>query len=339
MPAGSNPVAPYPAYPIPADEEQRLRDLERHGVIGMASDEHFDRIVELASSIFQTPMSLISLVEKDRQWFLTRKGLDASETPRTMAFCAHAIANDGVLVVPDALADERFRTNPLVLDEPHVRFYAGAPLRSPDGHNLGTLCVIDQQPRQPSSEQIHQLQLLSELVMREIELRRIALLCPITGLPLRHTFLAIANREFQRARQEGQSLSLLCFDIDNLRQVNSRWGHPAGDKLLLDLVTLSRSYLREVDFAARLGDGEFALLLVGMDHEQAMGLAEHLRQAVATLPGVYSHTDFQLHISGGLTSLGFADHSFADLMQRAAKALELAKSNGRNQIASLLLGL
>ncbi len=332
-------MAPYPAYPIPADEEQRLRDLERHGVIGMASDEHFDRIVELASSIFQVPMSLISLVEKDRQWFLTHKGLDASETPRTMAFCAHAIANDGVLVVPDALADERFSTNPLVIDEPHIRFYAGAPLRSPVGHNLGTLCVIDQQPRQPSSEQIHQLQLLSELVMREIELRRIALLCPITGLPLRHTFLAIGNREFRRARQEGQSLSLLCFDIDNLRQVNSRWGHPAGDKLLVDLVTLSRSYLREVDFAARLGDGEFALLLVGMDHEQAMGLADNLRQAVAALPGVYSHTDFHLHISGGLTSLGSADHSFADLMQRAAKALELAKSNGRNQIASLVLGL
>ena len=331
-------MAPYPAYPIPADEEQRLRDLERHGVIGLASDEHFDRIVELASSIFQAPMSLISLVERDRQWFLTRKGLEASETPRTMAFCAHAIAASGVLVVPDARADERFSTNPLVIDEPYVRFYAGAPLRSPDGHNLGTLCVIDQQPRQPSSEQIHQLQLLSELVMREIELRRIAMLCPITGLPLRQTFLAIGNREYKRARLEGQPLSLLCFDIDNLRQVNSRWGHPAGDKLLLDLVNLSRTYLREVDFAARLGDGEFALLLVGMDHDQAMALADHLRQAVAAIPGMYSHTDFKLHISGGLTSLGQADHSFADLMQRGSRALELAKSNGRNQIASLLHG-
>ena len=331
-------MAPYPAYPLPADEEQRLRDLERHGVIGMATDKNFDRIVELASSIFQVPMSLISLVEKDRQWFLTRKGLDATETPRTMAFCAHAIAADGVLVVPDAQADERFCTNPLVTSEPHIRFYAGAPLRSPDGHNLGTLCVIDQQPRQPSGEQIHQLQLLSELVMREIELRRIATLCPITGLPTRHTFLAIGNREYGRAQQEGQTLSLLCFDIDNLRQVNSRWGHPAGDKLLVDLVNLSRNFLREEDFAARLGDGEFALLLVGMGHDQAMGLADQLRLAVAAIPGPFSHTDFRLHISGGLTSLGAADHSFSDLMQRAAKALELAKSNGRNQIASLSIG-
>jgi diguanylate cyclase (GGDEF)-like protein len=332
-------LAPYPAYPIPADEDQRLRDLERHGVVGIASDEHFDRIVELASSIFQVPISLISLVEKDRQWFLTHKGLEATETPRTMAFCAHAIAANAVLVVPDALVDERFRTNPLVIDPPHIRFYAGAPLQSPAGHNLGTLCVIDQQPRQPSPLQIHQLQLLSELVMREIELRRIAMLCPITGLPTRQTFLAIGEREYNRARQEEHPLSLLCFDIDNLRHVNSRWGHQAGDQLLLDLVTLSRTYLREVDFAARLGDGEFALLLVGMDHNQAMGLAERLRQAVTTMPGVYSHTDFQLHISGGLTSLGGADDSFADLIQRAAQALELAKSNGRNQIASLFHGL
>jgi diguanylate cyclase (GGDEF)-like protein len=329
------PVAPYPAYPIPVDEEQRLRDLERHGVIGTASDAHFDRLVELASSIFQVPMSLISLVEKDRQWYLTRKGLDASETPRTMAFCAHAIAEDGVLVVPDARADERFSTNPLVTNEPHIRFYAGAPLSSPNGHNLGTLCVIDQQPRQPSAEQIHQLQLLSELVMREIELRRIAMLCPITGLPKRQTFLAIGNREYRRARQHGYPLSLLTFDIDNLRQVNNRWGHSAGDKLLGDLVAKSRSFLREQDFAARLGDGEFALLLVNMAHGPAMGLAEQLRQAVVAIPGVHSHSDFQLHISGGLTSLGPADNSFDDLMQRAAKALELAKSNGRNQIASL----
>jgi len=105
--------------------------------------------------------------------------------------------------------------------------------------------------------------------------------------------------------------------------------------LLGDLVAKSRSFLREQDFAARLGDGEFALLLVDMAHGPAMGLAEQLRQAVAAIPGVHSHSDFQLHISGGLTSLGPADNSFDDLMQRAAKALELAKSNGRNQIASL----
>ena len=328
----------YPVFPIPVDEEQRLRDLERHGVISDVCDEHFERLVELASSIFQVPIALISLVEADRQWFLCRKGIEATSTPRDQAFCAHAIASDEVLVVPDALEDERFATNPLVASAPHIRFYAGAPLRSPAGHNLGTICVIDRQPHQPTPLQRRQLKLLSELVMRELELRRLARLCPITGLATRATFIEIGGREFARARAEGHPLSLLCFDIDNLRQINNRWGHEAGDTVLRDLVRLARTFLREQDFAARIGDGEFALLLVDLDIDEAMGLAEQLRQGALGMQGVYSHSDYQLHISGGLTGLGSDDRSFSDLMQRADRALQLAKSNGRNQIASLMEG-
>ena len=224
------------SYPVPTDEVQRLRELERYGVIGSPSDEHLERIVELAGLIFSVPISVISLVEKDRQWFLSRRGLDANETPREQAFCAHAIVGEGVMVVPDALEDPRFRSNPLVTEPPHIRFYAGAPLCTPDGHNLGTLCVIDRQPRQPSAQQLRQLTLLSELVMREIELRRLARSCPVTGLPTRQTFLSIAEAEIPRVRQQHLPLSLLCIDIDNLRQINNRWGHAAGDRLLRDLV-------------------------------------------------------------------------------------------------------
>jgi diguanylate cyclase (GGDEF)-like protein len=329
----------YPAYPIPADEPLRLRDLERHGIVGMASDEHFDRIVELASLILQAPIAVISLVEADRQWFLSQRGLDIWETPRDQAFCAHAIAGSGSLVVPDALLDERFATNPLVTGEPHIRFYAGAPLTTADGHSIGTLCVIDRQPRQPTPEQLHQLSLLADLVMRELELRRMSRLCPITGLPSRSSFLLIAQLEFERAMASSQPLSLLLFDIDNLRQVNSRWGHEAGDRLLVDLVRLGRGFLREQDYAARLGDGEFALLLIGLDADAAVGLAEALRQAAAEMLGVWSHSDWQLHLSAGVTCRGSGDRRFDDLMLRGEQALQLAKSNGRNQTASLLAGI
>ncbi|MEB3256244.1 MAG: sensor domain-containing diguanylate cyclase [Synechococcaceae cyanobacterium] len=329
----------YPAYPIPPDEQQRLRDLERQGVIGIDSDVHFERIVELARSLFHTPIAVISLVEADRQWFLSHPGLDVCETPRDQAFCAHAIAAEGSLVVPDARLDERFASNPLVTGVPHIRFYAGAPLRSPEGHNLGTLCVIDQEPHHPGPEQIQQLQLLADLVMREIELRRLASLCPITGLPTRHRFLAIGAREFARARSDGHPLSLLLLDVDNLRQVNSRWGHEAGDRLLADLVQLGRSFLREQDFAARLGDSEFALLLVDRAPEAAMVEAEALRHAALAMVGVWSPSDWQLHLSGGLTALGRHDHSFTDLLLRAERALQLAKTNGRNQIATVLDGV
>jgi diguanylate cyclase (GGDEF)-like protein len=331
-------MAPYPAYPIPADEVQRLRDLERYGVVGMANDEHLDRIVTLASSIFATPIAAISLVQANRQWFLAAKGLTVTETPRDMAFCAHAIAGEGVMVVPDALADERFRTNPLVTSSPHIRFYAGSPLRSPHGHNLGTLCVIDREPRQLTADQLQQLQWLSELVVRELELRRLTHLCPVTGLPTRRSFLAIGDREFARARLEGHPLSLFCFDIDNFRQINQRWGHHAGDQVLHDLSRLAISFLREQDYAGRMGDGEFALLLIDSDHAAALAIAEQLRLATSTMPGIHSHSDVKLRLSGGLTSLGSTEQSFTDLLHRAERALELAKSNGRNQIASLREG-
>jgi diguanylate cyclase (GGDEF)-like protein len=241
-------------------------------------------------------------------------------------------------VVPDARLDERFAGNPLVTGGPRIRFYAGALLRSAEGHNLGTLCVIDQEPHLPDPVQIHQLQLLAELVMREIDLRHLATLCPVTGLPARPGFLAIGEREFSRARSSGHPLSLLLFDIDNLRQVNSRWGHEAGDRLLADLVRLGRGFLREQDFAARIGDSAFALLLVDLDPEAAMAQAEALRQAARSMVGIWTHSDWQLHLSGGLTALAPHDHRFTDLLLRAENALQLAKGNGRNQIASILDG-
>lgn len=323
------------SYPIPANELQRLRELERYGVIDSPSDEHFERIVELASLIFAVPITAISLVEQHRQWFLCNLGLEASETPRDQAFCAHAIATDGVMVVPDATADPRFRSNPLVTAAPHIRFYAGAPLHSPEGHNLGTLCVIDRKPRQITAQQERQLALLAQMVMHEIELRRQARLCPVTGLPTRRTFLTIGDHEISRARRQHQPLSLLCVDIDHLRLVNNRWGHSAGDQLLQAVVGLLRGVMREQDYAARLGDGEFALLLVGLEGHEALELAETLRRAVTTLPGAHSHSDFLLHISGGLTCLASADRDIEDVLRRADQALALAKGNGRNQIASL----
>jgi diguanylate cyclase (GGDEF)-like protein len=329
-------MAAYPAYPLPSDELQRLRDLERFGLADLSSDEHFERIVALARTVFHVPMAAISLVEADRQRFLASAGLDVSETPRSMAFCAHAIADNDVLVVPDALGDERFAANPLVLGPPHIRFYAGAPLRTPEGHNLGTLCVIDRQPQQPDPLQIHQLQWLAELAMRELELRRHSHLCPVTGLPTRPAFFSIGAREFLRARQEGHPLALLLFDIDNFRQINLRWGHAAGDEVLADLCRLGASFLREEDYAARLGDEEFALLLVAVEPDAAMALAEALRHAVTHMGGVFRHSDYHLCISGGLTVLSPGDQCFADVVNRAEQALQLAKGNGRNQIASLL---
>ncbi|MDH3228631.1 MAG: PAS domain S-box protein [Alphaproteobacteria bacterium] len=157
--------------PVPDDEADRLEALLDYAILDTAPEEGFDRITRIASRILDVPMCLVSLVDTDRQWFKSKQGLDADQTPRNVAFCAHAIMEDQVMVVPDATKDARFRDNPLVRGEPNVRFYAGAPLRSWSGHNVGTLCVIDQNPRKPTPEQQEILADLAKVVVDEMELR------------------------------------------------------------------------------------------------------------------------------------------------------------------------
>jgi hypothetical protein len=158
--------------PLPRDEEGRLAALGRLEVLDTEPEPEFDDLTRLASQLCGMPIALISLVDKDRQWSKSRVGLSYSETSRNVSFDAHAILGSDVLVVPDALADPRFSVNPLVLDEPKLRFYAGAPLVTSDGYAVGTLCVLDRVPRELSEEQIEGLRALSRQVMAQLELRR-----------------------------------------------------------------------------------------------------------------------------------------------------------------------
>ncbi len=159
---------------IAPDEARRLAALREYGIQEALAEPGFDRLVQLASNVFDVPIALISLVESHRQLFAARVGLDVCETSRDVSFCAHAIKGDGIMVVPDALEDSRFRDNPLVTGEPHIRFYAGMPLRSPSGEKIGTLCIIDRKPRLDFGESEHRnLSDLAALVLDKLELRRL----------------------------------------------------------------------------------------------------------------------------------------------------------------------
>ena len=154
------------------NEPGRLAALDRYAVLDTPAEVEFDDFTKLASQICQTPIALISLLDERRQWFKSKVGLEVAETPRNLSFCQHTIQGSELLEIPDARQDERFRDNPLVTGEPRIRFYAGALLTTPDGYNLGTLCVIDRVPRDLTTEQRDGLNRLARQVMTQLELRR-----------------------------------------------------------------------------------------------------------------------------------------------------------------------
>lgn len=156
----------------PREEAARIEDLRSYEVLDTPPEPGLDDITLLASYICQAPIALISLIDTDRQWFKARVGMDLTQTPRDVAFCAHAILQPDLFIVPDAWADQRFADNPLVTGEPRIRFYAGVPLINADGHALGTLCAIDRVPRTLTSDQAAALAALSRQVMALLEHRR-----------------------------------------------------------------------------------------------------------------------------------------------------------------------
>ena len=158
--------------PLPQNEKKRLAVLWQYEVLDTMPEELFDDLTELAARICEAPIALISLVDEERQWFKSRVGTSITETSREVSFCSYAIRQPGLLIVPDATRDPRFVSNPMVVSEPKIRFYAGAPLITPDGHALGTLCVLDKVPRDLRPDQKHALTILARHVVSQLELRR-----------------------------------------------------------------------------------------------------------------------------------------------------------------------
>lgn len=161
--------------PLPHNEAQRLRALRELLILDTPPEERFDRISAFAAREFDVPMALVSLVDRDRQWFKSNFGLDERETPRDISFCGHAISERDALVVPDALKDPRFRDNPMVVGKPYIRFYAGCVLRLPYGQVVGTLCVLDRRPRDFDRLDLAILRGLRDVVVEELVRREEAL--------------------------------------------------------------------------------------------------------------------------------------------------------------------
>jgi diguanylate cyclase (GGDEF)-like protein len=285
------------------------------------------------------PIGLISLVDADRQWFKARIGLDLGETPRDDAFCAHAIlAPDGVLVVEDTTNDPRFADNPLVLGEPGIRFYAGAPILAENGQPLGTLCVCDRTPRSLDAAGRRALAQLAasagsvlELHRRNRQLADAAQRDALTGLPNRRAF-DVALTAACEGLDQGVPFGLLCLDLDGFKQVNDKFGQAAGDALLQDVARRLTTTTRRGDICARLGGDEFAVLLPGpVDMAGAFGAARRIMAALER-SGEIGDDSLPIKASIGVALAPEHGRTGAGLMRAADQGLYRAKAGGLSAI-------
>ena len=312
------------------DEEGRLAALSRYGILDTPPEAPFEKITSLVQSVLQVPICAVSLVDRERQWFKSIQGLDARETPRSISFCTHTIMTDETLVVPDALQDPRFAANPLVLGEPHIRSYAGVPLQTPDGYNVGALCAIDTAPRDFSDAQLAILRSFASLVVDELELRRIAERDHLTGALTRRGFVEQMKKEIARYHRHGRDSVLVMMDIDHFKSVNDRFGHPAGDEVLKAVSSVCLQNLRENDTFGRLGGEEFAILLTETGLAGGSDAAEKLRRAIEDLP-IDVGGGLRVTASFGVAGLAPAVATAEDWIATADQALYSAKREGRNR--------
>lgn len=314
--------------PIPHDETLRLKSLHSLKVLDTDPEERFDRITRLARQIFRVPIALVSLVDGDRQWFKSRCGLDAPETPREISFCGHAIAGQDVFVVPNAASDQRFCDNPLVLNEPSIRFYAGYPLQAPNGSRLGTLCIIDREPREFGPEDAETLKSLGQMVEAELFSVTLATTDELTGLSNRRGFTMLARHALALCHRQGLPATLALFDLDGFKQINDDLGHEEGDRVLVEFARCSVKACRESDVIGRLGGDEFCGLFVGSRQENLAPafarLAENIQKANETRDPSYA-----IRFSAGAAVFEPAEEPDLDeLMRRADKSMYARKREG-----------
>ena len=313
-----------------AREDARLAALARYDILDTPREEAFDRITRLAQKMFRAPMSTVSLVDGHRQWFKASCGMGARETERGPALCSVTTKRAAPLVIEDALADPAFAQNPFVTGAPHLRFYAGAPLMTPDGHVLGAFCVIDTEPRSFGAEDVAMLQDVAAIVMDELELRRLASEDVLTGALSRRAFREEAARALALAQRHDHDLSLALIDLDHFKQVNDVHGHGVGDAVLTRCVKACLGELRTSDVIGRLGGEEFAALLPHTGARAALEVTERLRAAIAAETFRSGEATFRVTASFGVATRQ-RGLDVDGLLREADSALYLAKAQGRDR--------
>lgn len=260
----------------PANEAQRLTSLRESGILDAGEPARFDRLTRLARHLFDVPMAMVSLVDAESLVFKSCNGLRYATLPRQISFCGHVILSDRPLVVPDTTQDPRFRDNPLVTGEPHIRFYAGYPLRLPDGAMVGAFCLLDHDVRSFSDEEQALLHDLAAIVEDEFQTISEATTDALTGLFNRRGFEHLAKFAIASAERQAEPLTLGWLDLDKFKQINDRFGHAEGDCALREMARLLTQAFRDTDLLVRHGGDEFGILFSDTDESGAWIAMQHL---------------------------------------------------------------
>lgn len=266
---------------IPQNEAERLHALRALQILDSSHEERFDRVTRLARRLFGVPISLVSLIDENRQWFKSAEGLDLTEMSREVSFCGHAINQTGLFIVPNVLNDERFHDNPLVTDAPHIRFYAGYVLKIRQGINIGTLCLIDSKPREMDEEDQQLLQDLGEMIEQEIKSIQLATLDELTLISNRRGFMTLVDHSLKVCRRNKLPVSILVFDLNRFKAINDTYGHHEGDFALVSFAQIMLGTFRDCDVIARLGGDEFVAMLIDSDEHRIGAILERFRIAAA----------------------------------------------------------
>lgn len=313
----------------PKDELARLETLRSLNILDTPPEERFDRLTRLARRLFGVPIALVSLVDEDRQWFKSAMGFPVNETPREISFCGHAILGDDIFTVPDAMLDERFRDNPLVTDGPKIRFYAGCPLTVASGSKLGTLCLIDQQPRTFNEDDRVLLRDLARMAEQEIAATQLATIDKLTMLSNRRGFETLAQRALMLCKRLDKPGCLLFFDLKLFKQINDKYGHAEGDRALTQFGTLLVEIFRESDVIGRLGEDEFVVFLTNTAKSESSEASTRLNAAVDQY-NLASQRGYDLAFNTvAIEYDAEMHHSIGELLQEADTLMYQSKKRNR----------
>lgn len=348
-------------FPTQNNEQQRLEALESYSILDTISEREYDDLAFLAAHICGTSMSTIAFLDKDRKWHKSKYGLDKDSIPREFSICSHTIMGSKSLIINDTLKSDVFSQIGIVVNPPHLRFYAGVPLLSSDGFSIGTLCALDTEPKKLDAIQLRALETLAHSVEAMLEARRSVLLLEkqqiqlkqhqvkidklnqkllqqsrtdaLTGLWNRRVQNEVLDRELKRHKRESQPIGVMMLDIDHFKTVNDQHGHEVGDNALKVVAKVLTENSRETDYCVRYGGDEFIVILPNINREFIEATSNRIKNEIEQI----SVTVVAFTVSIGVVVVESNTLERKNVLHEVDQCLYRAKSKGRNRIELKIL--